>query len=91
MGQHDINISEALETDPLFKDLLEKLHQSEALTEKVLSKSTSLQVCSHTLLLQDLLLFNNTNSCLFFMFIFPQDINAIAFVVGACLAILIYI
>ena len=44
-AQHDLNISEALRSDPLCEDLLEKLHSSEALEEKVITKGTALQVC----------------------------------------------
>lgn len=44
MSSHDIILSQALISDPLHSQLLEKVCASESLKEIVLKKSTSLQV-----------------------------------------------
>lgn len=44
LSSHDIMLSEALTSDPLHSELLQKISGSVALREKVLLRSTSLQV-----------------------------------------------
>ncbi|KAM9364312.1 2',5'-phosphodiesterase 12 [Pholidichthys leucotaenia] len=45
LSSHDITLSKALTSDPIHADLLEKISADAALKEKILQRSTSLQVC----------------------------------------------
>ena len=44
LSQHDISLTQALQDDPLFCDLLEKISHSAALQEKLAERTSSLQV-----------------------------------------------
>jgi len=46
LSQHDIGLTQTLQDDPLFSDLLEKVSQSEALREKLAERTSCLQVVS---------------------------------------------
>ncbi|XP_051874911.1 2',5'-phosphodiesterase 12 [Pristis pectinata] len=45
LSQHDVTFSEALASDPLHTDLLQKVSANPNVKEKVLQRSTALQVC----------------------------------------------
>ncbi|XP_060691588.1 2',5'-phosphodiesterase 12 isoform X1 [Hemiscyllium ocellatum] len=45
LSQHDVTLSEALVSDPLHTEILEKISTNPQVKEKVLQRSTTLQVC----------------------------------------------
>ncbi|XP_059800178.1 2',5'-phosphodiesterase 12 isoform X1 [Hypanus sabinus] len=45
LSQHDVTFSEALASDPLHADVLQKISANPSVKEKVLQRSTALQVC----------------------------------------------
>ncbi|XP_020393008.2 2',5'-phosphodiesterase 12 [Rhincodon typus] len=45
LSQHDVTLSEALVSDPLHAEILEKISTNPKVKEKVLQRSTTLQVC----------------------------------------------
>jgi len=44
VSQHDIGLVQALRHDPLYADLLQKIGQSEVLQEKLMERTSALQV-----------------------------------------------
>jgi len=44
LSQHDVGLIQALCNDPLYRDLLEKIDQSSVLKEKLLERTSALQV-----------------------------------------------
>jgi len=52
LSRHDIGLTQALQDDPVYADLLEKISQSPALHEKLMDRTSSLQVifCSYMVL-----------------------------------------
>ena len=47
-GQHDLTLLEALQTDPLYADLNEKINAKEEMKEKMENRNTALQVTMAT-------------------------------------------
>jgi len=51
LSQHDVSLIQVLCDDPLYRDLLEKINQSSVLKEKLLERTSALQVSSYFYLL----------------------------------------